>query len=269
VDFPEVGRGALSSENEPDYVIIAGDWHGNWRWGSSQLHAMRSMLPEPDPLIVLHLGDWGVWPGSEFTERMGWLAKELHMKIFVTPGNHEDYTQIKSRRYWSADGIRSARPVTVLDRGTRWQWHGRTWLSVGGAASADQRRRLLGLSWWPEEELTDEEVTQITADGPADVLLTHDVGSAVPLDLGPWPADWGEEARAKCLAHREREQRLADGVKPSHWWHGHYHQYKRHDIEMSHDIVRVTGLSLDGASGNWAIVNARTMQLEYVNNQEK
>lgn len=83
------------------------------------------------------------------------------------------------------------------------------------------------------------------------------------------PSSWGEEVHTRCLAHRELVQRLADGVKPSHWWHGHYHQYKRHDIEMSHGSVRVTGLSLDGTPGNWAIVNVKTMKLEYLSNQEK
>lgn len=271
MDLPEVGRGKLIEE-EPGCVIIAGDWHGNLPWASSQLTFMRQLVPDEEPLIVLHLGDYGWWaPNAEFVMRTAKLAKQLNMRIWVTPGNHEWYPEMLTSRWLSSDPMADDRSLIALARGTRWQWHGRMWLSVGGAASADRAMRTR-LSWWPEEELTDEEADRIISEGPADVLLTHDVGSAVPIDLGTWPASWGEEARLACLAHRERVQWLADGVKPSHWWHGHHHQCKRHDVEMNHGLVRVTGLSLDGTSGNWAIVDAKTMKLEYlssVSHQER
>lgn len=256
--------------DDPEYVVIWGDVHGNWPWASRQLRAMRSLVPDEDPLTVCHVGDFGFWPpAADFAIRMNQLATDLNTRIWVTPGNHEWYPEMLKPEWLSADPVHDDRHLVALNRGTRWQWHGRTWLSAGGAASADRFLRVTGESWWPEEELANEEVTRIIADGPADVLVTHDAGSAVPLDLGVWPVIWGEEARQRCLAHRELVQRLADEVKPSHWWHGHYHQHKRHDIEMGHGSVRVTGLSLDGTPGNWAIVNVKTMKLEYLSNQEK
>jgi hypothetical protein len=251
--------------SDPKRVIVAGDWHGNLKWSMIQLSAMRQAVPDEDVLFVLHAGDFGLWPGSNFADCIGNFADELNIKVMVTPGNHEDYEQIKSRRYWSADGIRSAHPVTVLDRGTRWQWHGRTWLSAGGAASPDQRFRIPGRSWWPEEELADDEVTAITADGAVDVLLTHDVGTVVPLGLQPWPQVWGEAARSKCDMHRTRMDRLAAGVQPSRWLFGHYHLFTERNVEAPWGMVKATGLDMDGATKNWGVLNVRTLEFEEFN----
>jgi Calcineurin-like phosphoesterase len=253
--------------NDPGRVIIAGDWHGNFGWASSQLPLMREAVPDEKTLVVLHLGDWGLWPGSEFTDKIGELAASLGIKIFVTPGNHEDYTQIDSQRYWSIDGIGSNRPVTVLDRGTRWQWHGRTWLSVGGAASPDQRFRLPGVSWWPGEELTEDEVDSVIADGITDVLLTHDVGAVVPLDLHPWPPVWGEAARSKCDAHRDRVDRLAAGVRPSRWLFGHYHMFSDQTVKAPWGEVKATGLDYDDNPMNWGVLDARTLEFSGFNSR--
>ena len=254
--------------SDPSHVIICGDWHGNYSWASRQLEIMRQVVPDEDQLFVLHLGDFGVWPGSEFADKMDEMAQRLNLKIMVTPGNHEDYTQIKVMRYWSPDGINSKRGVTVLERGTRWTWHGRTWLSVGGAASADRVFRIPGLSWWPEEELTDDQVGHVIADGHADVLLTHDVGSVVPLDLGKWPLAWGEKARRACESHRQRLDWLAAIVKPKWWYHGHYHQFAQQAITASWGGVKVTSLDMDGRAMNWGVLDTRTLEFEGFNGKD-
>jgi len=255
--------------NDPEHVIIMGDVHGNYLWVSSQLKIMRDMLPNEDPLIVLQLGDWGWWPQSSFSAQMAKIANDLNMRIWVTPGNHEDYSQVYSSFWRSNDPASHHSPVVALDRGTRWRWHDRMWLSVGGAVSPDRDHRIPGVSWWPEEELQSSEVDLIIAAGPADVLLTHDVGLAVPLPLGPWPLNWGEKTYRSCQNHRQLIQLLADDVKPQWWYHGHMHLSKQQTVNMPHGEVEVTSLDMDGESKNWGILNTKTMKFESWNDASR
>lgn len=240
---------------DPELVIVAGDWHGNWLWAVSQLAEMRHLVPGEDPLYVLHCGDFGFWPGSSFASEAGAIARELGIIIRVTPGNHEDYGEMLPA--WEGSFISDA-SLVALPRGTRWTWHGREWLSAGGATSPDREARVEGRSWWPGEELTDKDVTEIIADGHADVLITHDVGTSVDLHLPPWPRMWPESERVRAQAHREREQRLADGVLPGWQLHGHYHQFHRTYVPSTG--THVTGLDADGKPGNWGILNVREME---------
>jgi hypothetical protein len=245
---------------DPEFVIAVGDLHGNSLWTFSQLPQIRRLVPDEDPLIVLSLGDFGFWPGASFASDVSAIARELGIRVLVTPGNHEDYGTMLPA--WE-DSFSSDHSLVALPRGTRWTWHGRTWLSVGGATSPDRESRTEGVSWWPEEELTDEEVTAIVAGGPADVLLTHDVGTAVDLHLPPWPRMWPESERVRAEAHRDRVQRLTDGISPQWQVHGHYHQFHRSYVPATN--THVTGLNMDGKAGNWGVLNVRDMEWEEFN----
>jgi hypothetical protein len=247
---------------EPNRVVVAGDWHGNLNWAMSQLRVMRDLVPDEDPLVVIHCGDFGWWPNSSFPDHIADLAANLNVRIWVTPGNHEEYPVMHTPRWLSDDPVNDSRSLIALKRGTRWFWCGRTWLSVGGAVSADQTQRLLGRSWWPEEELTDAEVEKIISAGIASVLVTHDVGTVASLDLGPWPMGWGEVVRRRCVNHRKRMDWLASGVQPRYWLHGHYHQFYQQTVKMLHGDVKVTGLSLDGCKMNWGVLNVESMRFE-------
>lgn len=252
---------------DPHNVIIMGDTHGNWTWISTQLYAMRSAVPAAaeGTLTVLHLGDAMWWPGSEVPERVAKLAHSLNMKIWVTPGNHEDPRSFGKHEWICAYPVNDSRTLVALKRGTRWQWHGRTWLSVGGAVSPDREHRISGVSWWPEEEVSDDEVASVVKDGPADVLLTHDVGASVKLNLPPWPRSWGADTAMACHAHRKRLDELANGTRPQWWFHGHYHLFHQQMVQMRHGLIAVTGLSLDGSKNNWGVFDTKAMKFTHFN----
>jgi hypothetical protein len=247
---------------DPNRIIVLGDTHGNYLWLSSQLLLMRDAVLDEDPLIVLSVGDFGFWPGSSFTKRIAILAEKLGIQIWVTPGNHEDPAQYGSQLYASSSPTVDARHVIALIRGTRWQWHDKLWLSVGGAVSPDRNHRIEAVSWWPEEELQPREVDLIIAAGPADVLVTHDVSSLVDLKLPPWPRGWGEETERACLVHRELMQRLADGIMPRWWYHGHYHLSGQQAETLPHGRVEVTSLNMDGQFRNWGVLDTRSMEIQ-------
>jgi Calcineurin-like phosphoesterase len=140
----------------PDRIGVAGDWHGNTAWATRAIRKMASLLP-PGPRVIVHLGDFGIWPGPDghdyLTALTGALA-DADAELWFVDGNHEDFTELARLR----PGPDGRSPVTDriwhLPRGYRWRWHGREWLALGGAVSVDRALRTAGVDWWPEEEIT-------------------------------------------------------------------------------------------------------------------
>jgi hypothetical protein len=48
----------------PDRVALAGDWHGNTAWAVRAVRKMAALLPPDGPRVIVHLGDFGIWPGA-------------------------------------------------------------------------------------------------------------------------------------------------------------------------------------------------------------
>lgn len=247
------------SYSDPEVVAVAGDWHGNGPWAEAVIREAAAH----DIEILLHLGDFGIWPGpagDEYLDDVEAACFQYGVSIWFVPGNHEDYTQINSGRTDVA-GRRIFRDrIRALPRGWRWTWAGRTWCAVGGAVSIDRAERVPGRSWWPEEELTDAEAYAVIAAGPADVLISHDCPSGVVHTFGPTPDRWLADIR-RTEAHRKRLQRVVDGLKPDYVMHGHLHRPYERYVDMGWGTPRVTGFDCDGAwSGNWAPLDVSTME---------
>lgn len=123
--------------------------------------------------------------------------------------------------------------------------------------------RSQGTSWFPQEEITDIDEQLICLQGPADVLLSHDAPSDVPLKLlRPAPKAW-EPMIPRAEEHRDRLQRICVAVKPSYIFHGHYHQSQ---VTTRHAVwgkCRFTSLDMDGRDKNWGILDTETMEWEW------
>jgi len=128
--------------------------------------------------------------------------------------------------------------VRYAPRGHRWTWGTTRILALGGAASLDKEWRLAeegrrsakairkskfreaaggapapppnyaGTLWFPDEELSDDDVETVLADGtPVDLLLTHDkprrsrLGFNRKDDAAAWP-------------NQDRVQRVVDAYGP-------------------------------------------------------
>lgn len=251
-------------------VIAAGDWHGNVWWATSQVAIMAGQLEGQPSKLIFHAGDFGIWPGGRMYLNVLDEALEKHdMKLYFTPGNHEDYQALDATER-SASFVDVGPPYMIrsrifyLPRGFRWTMQGKEWLAVGGAASVDAAWQKQRGTWWERETVTREEADTIKAAGPADVLLTHDVGSSVPDRylslLQVIPSFWDNRDLARAQAHRELMQEIANAVRPGHWIHGHYHSLYETTVTMNHGDVHVTGLDMDGKQGNWFRLDLRTME---------
>ncbi|MDH2424786.1 hypothetical protein [Sphaerisporangium sp. TRM90804] len=247
---------------DPTRVLVAGDWHGRTSWAFSVLRRLPELLPGGSTRIVLHLGDFGVWPGGDhYLNAVDRYLEEAGAVLWFVDGNHEDFSQLNRIPLYDGMGAVTDR-IWHLPRGYRWKWHDRTWLALGGAVSVDRALRAPGETWWPDEEITQGQARRAADDGHADVMVCHDAPSWVPLNLPAPPSLWAPEDLRRANKHRGRLQDVVDEVQPSHLLHGHYHLAHRTDVDMHYGTCHVTGLDCDGSAHNYDVLNVQTMQWE-------
>lgn len=265
-------------------IIVAGDWHGNAKWAMHVIWMAKETLAGEEQRIILHLGDFGIWPGEagrDYLAKVTMALEQADADLWFVDGNHEDFSRLAAEEHSHLGaeleyGPSKPGPLPVsaglrgygarvfwLPRGYRWAWHGRTWLALGGGVSLDKAIRAEGKDWWPQEEITPEQAARVIVDGGADVLVSHDCPSGVRHAFPPPPRFWDARDLARNDAHRELLQRVADAVQPSHILHGHLHRAYQRTTEMPWGPVQVTGLDCDEGDGaNWAVLDVKTMEWE-------
>lgn len=250
---------------DPKHVLIVGDLHGNTGWAKLVAHRAEWLLPDEPKRIILQLGDFGIWgglSGARFLETLSKALSESNSDLWFVHGNHEDFPRLYELAARGTDrgpGFEIAPRIVWLPTGATWAWHDIDWMVAGGAVSVDRSQRREGFDWWPDEELTENDVDDLIRIGKTDVLLAHDCPASVPLSLPRPPSFWDVADLARAHAHRERLQRLVDGVKPEWVFHGHYHLTHRTTQPMAHGDVHVAGLDMDDTRGNYIVWDAEEM----------
>lgn len=234
-------------------ILVVGDTHGNRRWWELEV------LPRAERLevdLICQLGDFGYWPqrhgrGSDFIA----AVSASPVPVLFVDGNHEDHESLAV----AVAGVRARTPLNptspvplggalvYLPRGARLVWDGVRVAALGGAHSIDRRLRSPGFDWFREESITRADLDLLASGGPTDVLLTHDVPAAAPVQGVPveeMPNAWlGELADAH--AHRLLVQEGLDSVQPSLLLHGHFHTSWYHRLERPWGECDVHGLDRD------------------------
>lgn len=260
---------------DPRTIVMMGDLHANTRWTENAIFQAHKLVAGEDQQVIVQVGDFGVFSdagGDYFLQRVSSALELFDMQILVVPGNHEDYDRIDS---WATPNQLPFNPVVqgetlhrikFLPRGYRWQWHGRTWLACGGAASPDRYWRTeneyrTGIkTWWPQENITDADIKRCADGGPADILVCHDRPARARLELPPWPRGWTEADYARCERSRDKVQAVCDAVQPAWVIHGHYHlpfSSARHDL--GYDMAIVSQLNMDGFDDNYRLLDVEAM----------
>jgi hypothetical protein len=251
-------------EEVPERIGVAGDWHGNTAWAVRAVRKIDALLPAAGPRVVLHLGDFGIWPGPGGRSYLAELTSALEaadVSLWFVDGNHEDFTQLARLRPGPDGREQVTERIWHLPRGYRWRWAGREWLALGGAVSLDRAGRAEGISWWPEEEITRAQAGAVIEAGPADVMVTHECPAGIEHAFPPPPSWWSADDLRRNEAHRALMREIVLAVRPRFLMHGHLHIGYQRRVDLGFGPFEVTGLDCDGAESlNWAILDPRSMR---------
>lgn len=231
------------SPEQPKF-LIAGDWHGSFKQAEKVIrHAHEQGVD-----TIFHVGDFGIWSNDKpFLNQMHFLLNQWEIEMYFIDGNHENFDMLYDKKVLE-DGTRYVRDrITYIPRGYRWDWHGMTFLGLGGAVSIDKDFRVEGRSWWAQEALTDEDILTAQSGGPVDVMFTHDSPASAPNSItDDWQGQmramkyFGKENLAACTDHRKRLQEVTDVTTPRLLFHGHYHK-PMNGIYMHEDEKHTVG----------------------------
>lgn len=291
-DAPEFTVDALEGVSR---VLLSGDTHGD----IDHVHWLIQRAQTSGAQAVFVLGDFGVWDHLDrgaFTSAVSDLAQQTGMPVFFLPGNHENYDLLfawEATKPRTKDGFLEVRPgLFYSPRGHRWTWGGVRFMSLGGAYSVDKHGRVQRdqtavviagmhldqgrilredqkyalqtgqLSWWRQEEISQEELDHALRPGEIDVLLTHDK----PREATP---GWDRKDLEECWTNQEAIQEVVDAKKPKLLVHGHLHWPYEQELPGG---TWVKGLDCDpGASarsggtglaaGSWALLELTPSKL--------
>ncbi len=232
---------------EPEKIAFAGDWHANTRWA---VHTINYAADQHADVIV-HLGDYGYDYPPDYTRRVEEACREHRIPLLFVDGNHENFPRLHA--YPIRDnGLRQISDhVWHLPRGYRWTWSNRMWVALGGAYSVDKPWRKAGISWWPEETITDGQAEQVIAGGEVDILVSHDCPAGVPIpgiDDRAGPPPFPADQIARSNEHRELLRTVVDAIQPTAIWHGHYHRQYATTVDLGYGPVTANGLDCDGTT---------------------
>lgn len=280
---------------EATYVGVAGDWHGN------TAHALKTLelFSKNQVRYIFQLGDFGVfgslleYSADKFRTR---IARSLEAKdqwLFVTLGNHENYdlverfSTVEEGDFVGFNYEPKAPRILYFKRGQSLTISGRTFLSIGGAASIDYRWRqewnnspkARAKVWWLQERISVLDVENTLAEarrlGSVDVLLAHDVFAEAPIG-NSHRADhsrWNADDFAFAQSSRDSLQKVAEGVLPKLWLHGHYHVPLDSTVSLQSGIgkhrkggeVRAVCFGKDEAKNSSGVLWLAELETEYLN----
>jgi hypothetical protein len=226
------------------HIMVCGDWHGNTNWAI----ACTGIAHDARVDTIIQVGDFGVWPGEggvNYLDDLDTAAKMNGLKIIFLDGNHEDHNQLDELVATATSTEEGFYPIRenifFSPRANKWEWDGRTFMTVGGAYSIDRRFRKLDKSWWAQEELTIPQAERAMAQGKVDYLFTHDAPFNIPMNL--YLA--GKDGFSSSF-QRQLMDKVGAASRPTRWFHGHYHRRMTYGFPLYDPYTEVHALDMDG-----------------------
>ncbi|MGN0299170.1 MAG: metallophosphoesterase [Lachnospiraceae bacterium] len=217
-------------------IYITGDTHGkiDIHKLNTKNFPIQKSLTRDDYVIIC--GDFGmVWCND--AEDLYW-QKWLEQRNFTTlwiDGNHENFDLLATYpvEEWHGGLVQRITPNVIhLLRGQVYEIEGKTFFTMGGAASSDRAYRKEGKSWWPQEMPSLEEYQQAEqklaeVDYQVDYVLTHTPPSNLLYSLG-FGGCYDE--LTNWLYHEVEKK-----VTFRHWYFGHMHDDR--ELDEKHTLL--------------------------------
>lgn len=215
-------------------VYVTGDCHQDMR--KIYTFADRMDLGPDDHVIVL--GDMGIfWRHDKADAKV--IIKDFEARynfnLYFIDGNHENFKILKTLDTNEKDmGIVSPH-IHWLKRGRRYNIGGKDILALGGADSVDKYRRTEGLSWWPDEAITDEDVSRVEM-AHYDYVLTHCCPLSIFNGYKPYLCTLGnivDDTNPDFHISDSKLEQVMNFITFGHWYFGHYHV----DLDLDEDFT--------------------------------
>lgn len=212
-------------------VFCLGDTHFGAGVGDEEKLLCLEAKPEDFAIIC---GDAGfVWYGDDAADGRDKMVLDtinaLGFTVCFIDGNHENHHALNLYPVVEFHGGKAHKlrdNVYHLMRGEIFSFEGKTYWTFGGAASVDKIRRTPGISWWPEEVPSMEEMEH-----GLETLASH--GNKVDYIITHQAPKWVNEIlyRDNWLDDRDL-QNLFDIIyldnKFEAWFCGHHHMSKQY-----------------------------------------
>lgn len=189
-------------------ILFVGDIHGRFEIFNEFLHDRKKEIDS-----IYCLGEFGYWPDADYSQ-----IENGDIPLYWIDGNHEQFDLLEKRK---TDEI--APNIFYIPRGTvEVLSNGMKTLFIGGAASIDRRMRTPGFDWFPQEEITNEDIDKsisaIDKMSEIDLICSH----TCPIEfdvIGESPLSFFDPSAYKLSI-------LLRHAKPKHWLFAHWHQFK-------------------------------------------
>lgn len=222
--------------NGGNMIYIVGDLHGNF----ARLDNIKQYLTPDD--ILIQVGDFGFYP--EIMKEWKNFFSELPCKLYAIDGNHEDFVYLS--QFSKNEPTEILPNLFYVPRGTVMEIEGWLFGFLGGGESVDKAHRVENVSWWKEEQITDDDVQKLlhNVNGRTlDYLITHVppkftiLSHFGPFDTKFWglPDDW-EDISAQKISQ------VYWTLQPRNLLCGHMHRSVRDGIIRIVDIDEVVSL---------------------------
>lgn len=221
-------------------IAIMGDTHGSYDINKYALmqYKVKNQGLKVDYVIIA--GDFGfIWneydggiDDDDMLNMQYWFGDAPWATFFV-PGNHENYDildelpRVKVKGAICAEVIKDK--LYMVDRGEILDLDGVTFLCIGGAASVDRMYRTEGVSWWPQEVITEADIDNalnnlVQHHNKVDYVITH-TAPTTPASLclpnkSLYYKEYDEKKLDPSCAFLDSIQ---DRFEWKTWFFGHFH----------------------------------------------
>jgi len=213
-------------------IYVTGDVHGELGIRKFNQQNLGKFLNNKNDNYIIVAGDFGLVFSTDPNNKvekywLDWLEKKPFKVLFVD-GNHENFDRLYSNEFrqernWKGGSVSFIRDNVIwLHRGQVFDIDGYKIFTMGGATSIDKACRKPGISWWPQENISDKDlkIAQINLqkhDYKVDAVITH----AAPLYYAQ--AIFPEESYHALDINEMHLEDIRLNIKYRHWFCGHYH----------------------------------------------
>lgn len=221
-------------------IFLSTDLHGDYsplrEFAKSEIGKRLGKLD-----FVIVLGDFGI--GKSTIEEIWGLDCELPFTLMFLDGNHEEFPLLESmeKKKMYGGAVHDINGVYHLCRGEVFELpteDKKVKIAVcGGGNSRDRERRILGQTWFLEEEITDGDVENLRSNlekynFEVDYFLSHVMSSAVKTEIFTKSITFGRSG-SEAMIPRSCEYKIRDMIgftKAKKYISGHEHISMRHQL---------------------------------------